>query len=141
MVDHNRPDDGRLNDEVEQLEIERKLLNGVAIDPHGNIIRADWGVNLISRINRNSGGYGLGSAANPVIKATGYTDIVMFNPAISENKITGTVRSAIHLMVNKSWPLCMSSTSIVPTYSRSKGNFLYGLAVAATAVRLRLLGL
>lgn len=135
LVDHNRPDDGRLNDEVEQLEIERKLLNGVAIDPHGNIIRADWGVNLISRINRNSGGYGLGSAANPVIKATGYTDIVMFNPAISEKQdywnraIRDTpdgkqILAPVHVF-----------TSIVPTYSRSKGNFLYGLAVAATAVR------
>ena len=137
LADHNRvtEDGGRTFDEVERLEIERKLLNGVAIDPHGNVIRADWGVNLISRIDRNSNGYGLGSAANPVIKATGYTDIVMFNPAISEKQdywnraIRDTpdgkqILAPVHVF-----------TSIVPTYSRSKGNFLYGLAVAATAIR------
>nr|DAI56525.1 MAG TPA: hypothetical protein [Bacteriophage sp.] len=135
LADHNRSEDSRSFEEVEQLEIERKLLNGVAVDPHGNIIRADWGVNLISRINRNSNGYGLGSAANPVIKTTGYTDIVMFNPAISEKQDywNRTIRDTpdgkqilapVHVF-----------TSIVPTYSRSKGNFLYGLAVAATAIR------
>ena len=119
----------------ETLEVDRKLVSGVVKDFHGNPIRADWQHVVNARqVQQNNVGFVGGSVAKEVFSISGYTDVVMVNPANTTHvdspwarkKLAQSTDEQIFLPVNV-------FTSLMPTRQQSLGNIIYALGVGIGA--------
>ena len=119
----------------ESLEVERKLIGGVIKDFHGNPIRADWQHVVNARqVQQNNVGFVGGSVAKEVFSISGYTDVVMVNPANTTHvdspwarkKLAQSTDEQIFLPVNV-------FTSLMPARAQSLGNIIYALGVGIGA--------
>ena len=111
------------------------MVSGVVNDFHGNPISADWQHVVNARqVQQNNVGFVGGSVAKEVFSISGYTDVVMVNPANTTHvdspwarkKLAQSTDEQIFLPVNV-------FTSLMPTRAQSLGNIIYALGVGIGA--------
>lgn len=119
-----------------QMELERRLTNGVAYDFHANPVRADWEHILYLRSNKTGDNRQkqFGRQSQELMTINGYTDIAM-TPAATTGGVNSRrqyrrraqgestqVFSPIHVFTN-----------IAPRVKQSLGNMLHAMAIGMGA--------